>query len=180
MEVTRKGAGLGIPSTVAVTAPLFTSDQVLTLLSATPPRIAALTAGLGPDQLHATPTFGGWSANEVLAHVRACADVWGSCIVAMIAEETPTLRAVNPRTWIKRTDYPAQDFPASLHAFTTQRTELLAVLAPLGPEGWTRAAIVTGAGAVLKRTVLSYASWLASHERPHLEAIQRIADTMRG
>ncbi|MGI9058090.1 MAG: hypothetical protein ACR2H5_05890 [Ktedonobacteraceae bacterium] len=83
----------------------LTTEHVLTLLAETPPRIAALTAGLAPAQLQTTPNHDGWSANDVLAHLRACADVWGNCIVAMIAEDTLTLRAVNPRTWIKKTYY---------------------------------------------------------------------------
>jgi hypothetical protein len=39
--------------------------------------------------------------------------------------------------------------------------------------------MVTGAGKVLERTVLSYAQGLANHEQPHLEQIQHIANTMR-
>ncbi len=156
----------------------LTIEQVLTLLAQTPPRIVALTAGLTPAQLHATPNQGKWSANDVLAHLRSCADVWGNCILAMIAEDTPTLRAVNPRTWIRKTDYLEQEFQPSLHAFATQRTDLLAVLEPLPHEGWSRAATVTGAGKVLERTVLSYAQWLARHERPHLKQIERIVNTL--
>ncbi len=56
-----------------------TIEQVLALVAATPHRIAALTADLAPAQLHTTPNPGEWSANDVLAHLRACADVWGSC-----------------------------------------------------------------------------------------------------
>ena len=157
----------------------LTSEQVLTMLAATPPRIAALTAGLLPAQLHTAPDHDEWSANDVLAHLRACADVWGTCIAAMLAEDRPTLRAVNPRTWIRQTDYLEQAFQPSLHAFATQRTDLLAVLEPLAPEGWARAATVTGAGKVLERTVLFYAQWLATHERPHVKQIERIVNTMR-
>lgn len=156
----------------------LTIEQVLTLLAQTPQRIAALTDGLAPAQLHTTPNPNEWSANDVLAHLRACADVWGNCIAEMLAQDTPTIRAVNPRTWIKRTDYLEQEFQPSLHAFATQRAELLAVLEPLPPEGWSRAATVTGAGKVLERTVLSYAQWLARHERPHLKQIERIVNTM--
>ena len=149
------------------------------MLAATPPRIAALTAGLLPAQLHTTPSDGEWSANDVLAHLRACADVWGSCMVEMIAQDTPTLRAVNPRTWIDKTDYRELAFQPSLHAFTAQRADLLAVLEPLAPDGWDQAATVTGAGAVQERTVLFYARWLAEHERPHIKQIERIAKTIR-
>lgn len=80
----------------------LTIEQVLTLLAGTPPRLAALTEDLAPARLHSAPNDDGWSANDVLAHLRACADVWGNCIVAMIAEDTPTLRGVNPTTCHER------------------------------------------------------------------------------
>jgi len=156
----------------------LTTEQVLTLLAETPARIAALTADLAPAQLHTPPNHDEWSANDVLAHLRACADVWGNCIVAMIAEDTPTLRAVNPLTWIKKTDYLEREFRPSLHSFATQRADLLAVLSPLPHEGWSRAATVTGAGKVLERTVLFYAQWLARHERQHVKQVERIVNTM--
>ncbi len=156
----------------------LTVEQVLALLAETPPRIAALTAGLTPAQLRTSPTHGGWSANDVLAHLRACADVWGNCIVVMIAEDTPTLRAVNPTTWIKTTDYLELEFQPSLGSFATQRADLLAVLDPLPHEGWSRAATVTGAGKVIERTVLFYAQWLARHERQHVKQVEGIVHTM--
>jgi hypothetical protein len=157
----------------------LTIEQVLTLLAATPSRLAALTAGLAPAQLHTAPKPGEWSANEVLAHLRACADVWGNCIMAMLAQDTPTLRAVNPRTWIKQTNYFDLDYRVSLQSFAAQRFDLLAVLEPLPHADWARAAHVSGAGKVLERTVLFYAQWLARHERPHVKQIQRIVTTLQ-
>lgn len=157
----------------------LTIEQVLTLLAETPPRIDALAAGLAPAQLHTAPATDEWSANDVLAHLRACADIWGGCIQRMIAEDAPTLRAVNPTTWIDKTDYPVQEFRPSLRAFAAQRADLLAVLQPLPREGWSRAATVTGAGKVLERTVLFYARWLAGHERTHVGQVERIVNAPR-
>jgi hypothetical protein len=117
-------------------------------------------------------------ADEVLAHLRACADVWGNCIAVMLTEDTPTLRAVNPRTWIKQTNYLDLDFSASLGSFAAQRADLLAVLNPLPPDGWSHKATVTGAGKVLERTVLDYAERLARHERPHLKQVERIVNML--
>lgn len=156
----------------------LTIERVLTLLEETPRRIATLTAGLAPPELHANPHRDEWSANDVLAHLRACADVWGNCMEAMIAEETPTLRAVNPLTWIKKTDYRELEFGPSLRSFATQRADLLAALEPLPREGWSRTATVTGAGKVLERTVLFYGRWLAGHERTHVKQVERIVNTM--
>jgi uncharacterized damage-inducible protein DinB len=137
----------------------LTSEQVLTLLRATPLRLAALTADLSPEALQTRPTSDQWSANEVLAHLRACADVWGNCIMRIIEEDRPTWRAVNPRSWIKQTDYPEQEFRPSLRAFTTQRAALLAVLEPLPIDAWERSATVTGGkGSRTNRAVLCTAA----------------------
>jgi hypothetical protein len=97
----------------------------------------------------------------------------------MLEEDRPTLRAINPRTWIERTDYRKLDFRPSLSAFTAQRARLLAVLQPLPPEGWSRAATVIGAGKTLERTVLSYAERLARHERPHVKQVEYIVSTLQ-
>jgi hypothetical protein len=148
-------------------------DEVLTLLAATPRRLAELAA-LTPTQLRTAPNPDEWSANDVLAHLRSCADVWGDCIRAILAKDHPTLTAVSPRTWIRRTDYPELEFQPSLSAFSMQRAELLAVLEPLPAAGWLRAATVKKAGKVLEATVLSYAQRLASHEEPHLEQVERV------
>ena len=157
----------------------LTIEQVLTLLAAAPTRLTAMTSSLAPAQLRSSLIPDEWSANDVLAHLRACADVWGDSIATIIAEDRPTIRAVNPRTWITRTDYLDLDFQPSLHAFVIQRADLLAVLEPLPPEGWSRTATVTGAGRPLTLTVLDYAQRLAIHERPHLKQIERAVNTIR-
>ncbi|MDQ3707408.1 MAG: DinB family protein [Chloroflexota bacterium] len=154
-------------------------EQILTMLAETPQRIAALTNGLAPAQLRTSPNYGEWSANNVLAHLRSCADVWGDCMAVILAQDAPTIRAVNPRTWIRDKDYLEQDFQSSLHAFAAQRANLLAVLEPLAPGDWSRTATVMGAGKPLVRTVWSYAHWLATHERPHVKQIERIVKTMQ-
>lgn len=156
----------------------LTIEQVLSVLETTPPRLATLTDGLESTQLHAALSPGEWSANDVLAHLRACADMWGGSIVTIIAEDRPTIRAVNPRNWIDKTDYPELEFRLSLHAYTTQRADLLAILKPLPREGWSRTATVTGAGKPLERTVLDYAQRLARHERPHVKQIAHIVEAL--
>jgi len=42
-------------------------------------------------QLHTAPNPGEWSADQVLAHLRACADVWGGNILRMISEDRPAM-----------------------------------------------------------------------------------------
>ncbi len=151
----------------------LTIEQILSMLASAPERLAILTASLPPALLLEPPEPGEWSARDVLAHLRACSDVWGGCIAQILDEDHPTIKAVNPRTWIEKTDYNGQEFASSLRAFTAQRLALLAALRPLSPEAWSRAATVTGAGAPLEKTAYSYALRLAIHERPHVKQIER-------
>jgi hypothetical protein len=154
----------------------LTIGQVLMQLKEQPEVIAALTAGLPRARLHRPSSRSDWSVNDVLAHLRSCADMWGSYMAMIIAEDRPTIRAMNPTTWIKSTNYPELEFAPSFRAFAKQRAELLALLRPLPEAAWSRSATVTGAGRPRERTVLEYARWLANHERSHLKHISRIVN----
>jgi hypothetical protein len=57
-----------------------TIEQILTMLAATPLRLAELIEGLQPVQLLASPAPGDWSARDVLAHLRSCDDGVGGVI----------------------------------------------------------------------------------------------------
>ena len=148
-------------------------EQVLARLAEAPPRLVALTAGLAAEQLQTHPGPDEWSLNLILAHLRACSDMWGSYIRKILAQDRPTFRGVNPTTWIKQTNYPELEFRPSLRAYSRQRAGLLKVLRPLPPDAWARSATVTGAGKPLQRTVFTYAQWLANHEQSHLRHIAR-------
>ena len=76
---------------------------MLTLLSATPASIAQMTKSLSEERLLRRPDVDAWSAQEIVAHLRACAEVWGRSIDRMVAEDHPTIRYVSPRGWIKKT-----------------------------------------------------------------------------
>lgn len=145
-----------------------------------PGRLADLAEGLSAAQLTASPGPGEWSARDVLAHLRACADMWGKTIALILSEDRPTFRAVSPRTWIKKTNYPQQEFRPNLQAYTAQRASLLAVLKPLEPEAWSRTATVTGGGKPREQTVYTYAESLANHERSHFQQMENVVREVRG
>ncbi len=148
--------------------------QLLNLLATTASRIAAASRSHTHAQLHFKPDENTWSANDVLAHLRACADVWGKSIGTMIAQDHPTIRYVSPRTWIRKTDYPEQAFDLSLHAFIQQREDLLRALRVLDHPGWLRGATFTATTSGRSRTVLSYAQRITQHEGEHCEQIEAL------
>ena len=146
---------------------------VVALLESTPRRIDSVTLGLSDKDLAWKPSQDSWSVNEVIAHLRACADVWGDSILKILKEDNPTFRHVSPRTWIRKTNYPNSNFQASFLAFRKQREDLLKILQPLDHKGWLRRATVK-ATKLREETVLSYAQRLAGHEAGHCEQIDRI------
>jgi hypothetical protein len=155
--------------------------QILAILQETPSLLAKLTSSLAPAQLHTVPSAEEWSVNEVLAHLRACADVWGSYyIMTILAQDNPTIKARNPRTWIKNTNYLEQDFQSSLRAFTKQRKKFLTLLESLPPKDWARTNMLIGAGKPFQQTLLSHADGLARHERAHLKQIERTLNMLKG
>lgn len=145
---------------------------VLAALAEAPKAIARVTDGCSERQLLRKPRAEAWSALEIVAHLRACADVWGSSIERMLAEDHPTIRYISPRSWIKKTDYLQQSFRASLEAFSRRRAALLETLSQLSAIDWARRATVT-ATTLHDATVLSYARRIADHEALHLDQIQR-------
>ena len=157
----------------------FTTDEVVTVLASTPERIGSITAGLAPDRLLAPPSPGEWSVNEILAHLRACADQWGGNMELLVTQEQPRLKSMRPRAWMMRTDYPELAFAPSFGLFVRQRAELLALLAAMPPDRWSRAARVSSYGPD-PRSVLYFADRMAKHEEVHVVQIQQTVSAVRG
>jgi DinB superfamily len=157
---------------------LMTIEQILSILRDTPDRLSGLTGDLTEAKLHAVPEPGEWSVNEIAAHLRSCADVWGEAIETIAATDHPTIRAVSPATWIESTDYRELAFASSWQAFRKQRDRLLALLGQLPDQGWSRSATVLGGGRPLELTVHRYADRLARHERTHWRQVARTVRTL--
>jgi hypothetical protein len=130
--------------------------------------------------LRTSPETDAWSVNDVLAHLRACHDVLGGNMLRILAEDHPAWKGMNPRAWMKRTDYPDWPFARAFEVFKKQRAELLAVLEPLPPDAWERTATVTGMiGETYERSARYYGDWMAGHERTHWRHVERIVAALR-
>ena len=152
-------------------------QAVLAALAETPNEIGRVARGRSDQRLHRRPQVDAWSAQEIVAHLRACADVWGRSIDRMLAEDHPTIRYLSPRGWIGKTDYLQQSFGETLRAFAAQRAVLLTTLTKLSARHWTRGATFTGTTLGHEATVLSYATRIADHEVRHLDQLRRTIDS---
>jgi hypothetical protein len=156
----------------------FEPAEILTILSMSIDRIESAIEGLGDADLACRTDETEWSPVEILAHLRACADVWGDVrIEQMLSGDEPIIAAVNPRTWIRETDYSERPFSESLAAFRVQRLHLLEKLEHLSASEWDLGATMTGGGKPRRTMIRTEADGLARHERAHIGQIeQRCAD----
>ena len=162
-------------------APRFTRDEVVDMLARGPERIAAATTGITDADLLAPLEDGGWSARDVLGHMRACQQTWGGYIGRILDEDHPAFRAESPRSTIRRTDFLTMPFgrhstasspsaPPSSPAFERPARSS----SPVEP----RVKLV-GRGAE-DRSAFHYAHRLAEHELEHVAQIERAMAARRG
>jgi len=149
-------------------------EHILSLLAQTPGRISTISTRYENTRLTFKPDETTWSANDILAHLRSCADMWGKSIMAMISNDQPTSRYVSPRAWIRKTNYAALEFRVSLEGFTRQRNDLLQSLKALAIKDWSRGATFTGPTKGREQTILSYARRMAQYEGEHCEQLENL------
>jgi DinB superfamily len=149
-------------------------ETYLKLLEQSPRRIASASKGIENANLQLKTKKEPWSANDILAHLRSCADVWGKSIQEMLVKDNPTLPYQHPRQGIRKTNYPELDFHTSLQAFTDQRRELLVLLKKLTLADWSRAATIKGR----EHTVFTQTRRMAVHEDIHCGEIEAILKSL--
>lgn len=141
------------------------------MLETTPRSITRLVTNVSEERLRWSPSKKDWSAVEVLAHLRACEELWSYSIYAMLGETTPTLALLDERRWAKTTQYATLDFRSSFQVYALRRLELLHVLKDLPEAAWERTAVIEGRS----HSVFSQVRRMALHEVEH---IQQIADVI--
>ena len=145
-------------------------EKYLGIISETPQRIQRAVKGLDEARLQFKGDGKSWSANDILAHLRSCADLWTHSVYAMLAEREPEFSDVDERKWAKVTRYAELPFAESFQAFSLQRENLLRVLKGLSFESWERSATIFGR----RHTVFTQIRRMAKHELEHVEQIESL------
>ena len=145
-------------------------ENYLGIISETPERIQQAATGLDQARLQLRANGKSWSANDILAHLRSCADLWTHSVYAMLAEREPEFSDIDERKWAKVTRYGELQFAESSQAFLLQRENLLRVLKDLPFESWERSAIIFGR----RYTIFTQIRRMAKHEQEHVEQIETL------
>lgn len=184
-----RGYGAAFPGGRAglVQRPLARDGEVawfglLSLLELSPARLAQDLESVERARLAAKPADGGWSALEVLAHLRDVeGEIYAPRLAQFLAPEGPAGSAppilagagdVDARNaaWSRERDYAATDPAQALAAFAQARGENLALLTPLGPAERARAAIHPARGPM---TLFEQVEKMAEHDLAHTRQIER-------
>jgi uncharacterized damage-inducible protein DinB len=145
-------------------------NKYLVRLSKTPQRIGQMIEDMDQARLQQRIDAKSWSANDILAHLRSCADLWTHSMYAMLAENEPQFSDIDERKWTKITRYAELPFEESFQAFVLQRKNLLRVLQVLPFKSWERSAIIFGR----KHTVFTQTRRMAKHEAEHMEQLESL------
>lgn len=145
-------------------------EKYLEILSETPNSIAKSVRGLEDARLRFKADSKSWSVNDILAHLRSCADLWTHSIYAMLAETEPVFSDINERRWAKVSRYDELPFAESFQAYSLQRGNLLRVLKALSFDSWERSAIIFEC----KHTVFTQVRRMPKHEQEHIEQIENL------
>jgi uncharacterized damage-inducible protein DinB len=149
--------------------------RILGLLKQGPLRIQKAVHKVPTKRLHVRTEEEPWSVNDILVHLRACSDVWGETIMAMLTKDNPTQPYKSPRAFMKKPKYQNQEFAAALDVYTQERQKLMKVLTKLDGVGWARLGTYTGTTPRHRnQTVWSLTDRIVSHEQPHLEQIESL------
>ncbi len=149
--------------------------EVLALAESTPQRLRASTLGLDDTRLSTSHSPDEWSPLQILNHLRACEEVWTHSVYAMLAHDTPRLKEIHPRQWIKTTNpYTTQPFSSGLQVFTLRREALLITLRGLSISDWERDCRIDRK----THTVYSHIRRLVLHEKTHCEQVEAFRERM--
>ena len=166
---------------MAEPATRLTLPETLDILASTPGRIAEATAGVDAGALLEPLEADGWSARDILGHLRACHQTWAGYVTRILDEDEPSFRAENPRTTIHRTDFLSIAFRDSLAGFTSDRDPFVARLQSTSDEDLARVANVRIPGMGLQtRSAFHYVHRMAEHERQHVRHIEQMLASERG
>ena len=160
-------------------------------LRSTPTELARRLEGRDAAALARRPGAGGWSAAEILCHLRDVEELFLVRFQTILAADDPqilTLGAapealtawgiggeighpLDPDRWAEDRQYDRQDAMRALRAFGRRRGEVVALLDGLSPTQWRRGGIHQARG---RMSLGEWVASLAGHDDNHLDQLGQV------
>lgn len=145
--------------------------EPLAVFEETPAVLRAVTTAVPEDKLRIVEAPGKWSVLNVAQHLAHVELALGFRFRMVLAEENPSLAAMNPDLWIAElfpSDYSLEE---ALTDFAQLRALNLRLLRRVRPEQWERAGIHSQRG---HETLATMIRMYAAHDLYHLYQIERV------
>ena len=119
--------------------------------------------------VHLPLETGGWSAHQVLAHVRdAEVQAFAPRIRLLVDAENPSLESFDSEAWMAEHYDPQELWESILASLARARGEALARLTDLPPSGWNRSGFHPERG---RRTLQWWVEYAVGHAQEHLRQL---------
>jgi hypothetical protein len=147
-------------------------QDLLTALSAGPPVLRTLMSVIKDGG----PAGGddGWSAVEIICHMRDAEQIAFDRDQQMSAQERPVLEAYDQDELAKRREYVRQDVDTAIAGFEDVRNRHVEFLKNLPPAGWARVGVHQEMGEV---TIQQHVAHMAAHDPLHFAQLARLSAT---
>lgn len=145
--------------------------ETIAHLRSLPDQVEAICTGLTEQQMRRAPQDGGWSAIEIICHLRDAAAEEGVRIRRMVEEENPTLAPYDQEAWAVQRNYRSEDPSRALTALRAFWTGLAYQLERLPAEAWNRRGFHPESGPT---SVRERAQRAAEHARDHLTQLRSL------
>jgi hypothetical protein len=147
------------------------TTDLIARIAATPARITQALSGWTEAQLCAAPAGSGWSAPEILAHLRASDDILAVRAFMILARDNPPLPSFDERRWAEVAGYTQADLHTSLETFKLRRAELVAMLRRAAPADWERIGTHEERGPIALFDIIEH---ITKHEEEHCEQLEAL------
>jgi DinB family protein len=145
--------------------------EPLTILAATPARLAELTRGRLASEFGRQPAPGRWCVSEILAHLADVEMVIGYRVRMILSKPGTAIQAFDQDEWAKLSRYVSVPAAQSLERQRVQRESTVTLLKALLPEQWEHYGMHAERG---KETVSRVVEMAAGHDINHLRQIEKI------
>ena len=142
----------------------------LTVLEATPRKLASLIDGKSEGELRRQPAPGKWSIAEIIVHLAEVEIVMGYRMRMILGANGTPIQAFDQDVWAVR--YPKMAVEPALEMFRVLRSANLAFLRSLSPSQWEQFGMHAERG---KETLRHISRLTAGHDVNHLAQMQALS-----
>jgi hypothetical protein len=146
------------------------SNELLSRLAETVSRLNRVVSGGRTGKWNKRPEEG-WSAHEILAHVRASNEILTPRVYQTLVRDNPPLPSFDERKWVEVCGYDQQSIDVLFERISSQTQELIHVLRRAPESAWQRSGNHEERGSI---TVEQLVVHLVAHEEEHIDEIDRL------